>query len=283
MRNLTRTLRPDFLQRSSGILLHVTSLPGPHGCGDLGAEAHRFLEFLAESGQGWWQMLPIGPPGRAPGWSPYDSASASAGSPWLVSLTSLSRQGLLPPHELKPPPGLASRRVNFVATLRYRRLRDSFGLAPMRLFQFGFGTEADSVDHLPHNYSQLCAAYPGNHDNDTTVGWFQGLPASKRRRVQAYMGGHPSTIHHDTLRALFASPASLVIFPLQDLLGLDSRARMNVPGTVGGNWNWRLESQPPAATAKTLRSLTEMFGRCPAPRRRGENPSPRPLRCSSEP
>jgi 4-alpha-glucanotransferase len=151
----------------------------------------------------------------------------------------------------------------------------------MRLFQFGFGAEADSVDHLPHNYSRLCAAYTGNHDNDTTVGWFQGLPASKRRRVQAYTGSHPSTIHHDTLRALFASPASLVIFPLQDLLGLDSRARMNVPGTVDGNWNWRLESQPPAATAKTLRSLTEMFGRCPAPHRRGENPSPRPLRCPS--
>ena len=531
MKNLSFRMfryRPDFLPRSSGILLHVTSLPGPHGCGDLGAEAHRFLEFLAESGQGWWQMLPIGPPGRAPGWSPYDSASAFAGSLWLVSLTSIARQGLLPPHELKPPPGLTSRRVNFAATLRYReeqlrrafarfrrcrgerrhdfrefcdanadwledfavfmalrrdcggktwtewepavrrrepsalraarerlrdeiaghrfvqfefdrqwrtlrehahrlgigligdlpifvahdsadvwshpelfqldrrgqprrvsgyppdrfsrngqhwghpqyrwaaheqtgfawwvrrferifelfdavridhflgftrtwsipagaanarsgrwvkspgfklfaavartlgprpmiaedlgqvtpadvRLRDSFGLAPTRLFQFGFGTEADSVDHLPHNYSRLCAAYPGNHDNDTTVGWFQGLPAAKRRRVQAYTGGHPSTIHHDTLRALFASPASLVILPLQDLLGLDSRARMNVPGTVDGNWNWRLESQPPAATAKTLRSLTEMFGRCPAPHRRGENPSPRPLRCPSEP
>ena len=87
MSNLAKSLRPDFLPRSSGILLHLTSLPGPHGCGDLGAEAHRFLEFLAESGQSWWQMLPIGPPGRAPGWSPYDSASAFAGSPWLVSLT----------------------------------------------------------------------------------------------------------------------------------------------------------------------------------------------------
>jgi 4-alpha-glucanotransferase len=120
MRNPTRTRRPVFLPRSSGILLHVTSLPGPHGCGDLGAEAHRFLEVLAASGQGWWQMLPIGPPGRAPGWSPYDSASAFAGSPWLVSLASMARQGLLLPHELKPPPGLTSRRVNFAATLRYR-------------------------------------------------------------------------------------------------------------------------------------------------------------------
>jgi len=153
------------------------------------------------------------------------------------------------------------------------RLRDAFGLAPMRLFQFGFGGEADSVDHLPHNYPRLCAAYTGNHDNNTTAGWFQELRPSERRRVEAYTGGQPATIHRDSLRALLASPACLVICPLQDLLGLDSRARMNVPGTLGGNWHWRLESLPPAATLKTLRSLTGMFGRCPDPRPRGRNPS----------
>jgi 4-alpha-glucanotransferase len=145
------------------------------------------------------------------------------------------------------------------------RLRDSSGLAPMRIFQFGFGADADSGDHLPHNYPRLCAAYTGNHDNDTTVGWFQGLPASKRRQVQAYTGGQPTTIHRDSLRVLFASVADLVISPLQDMLGLDSRARMNVPGTAGGNWNWRVGSVPAAATAKALRSLTEMFGRCSVP------------------
>ncbi|MCI0356094.1 MAG: 4-alpha-glucanotransferase, partial [Acidobacteria bacterium] len=61
----------DFLRRSSGILMHVTSLPGPHGCGDLGPKAHRFIDFLADAGERWWQMLPIGPPGRAPAFSPY--------------------------------------------------------------------------------------------------------------------------------------------------------------------------------------------------------------------
>ena len=120
------------------------------------------------------------------------------------------------------------------------RLRDAFGLAPMRIFQFGFGTEADSADHLPHNYPRLCAAYPGNHDNDTTVGWFQGLPAvaaPPRSSLHGRPAGHDSSATR--LRALFASPASLVICPLQDVLGLDSRARMNVPGTVEGNWSWR--------------------------------------------
>jgi len=124
----------QFQRRSSGILLHLTSLPGPHGCGDLGAQAHRFLELLAHSGQSWWQMLPIGPPGRAPGWSPYDSASAFAGSPWLVSLTTLAPQGFLTTSDLSPAPGLTSCQVNFAATQRFReeRLRQAFATFRLR-------------------------------------------------------------------------------------------------------------------------------------------------------
>jgi 4-alpha-glucanotransferase len=141
------------------------------------------------------------------------------------------------------------------------RLRDTFGLAPMRIFQFGFGNEEDSALHMPHNHPSLCAAYPGNHDNNTLVGWFRGLRSSERRQVLAYTGGRPATIHWDALRMLFASPATLVICPLQDVLGLDERARMNVPGTVGGNWSWRLGSLPPPAVARMLRSFCETFGR----------------------
>ncbi|MEO8800121.1 MAG: 4-alpha-glucanotransferase, partial [Polyangiaceae bacterium] len=70
--------------RSSGILLHPTSLPGGHGSGDLGPEAHAFLSALARAKMGAWQMLPIAPPGY--GESPYSAQSAFAGSPWLVSL-----------------------------------------------------------------------------------------------------------------------------------------------------------------------------------------------------
>jgi len=71
-------------ERRSGILLHPTSLPGAHGHGDLGPEAHEFLRFLARAGQSLWQMLPVVPPGG--GDSPYDSPSSFAGSPELVSL-----------------------------------------------------------------------------------------------------------------------------------------------------------------------------------------------------
>jgi 4-alpha-glucanotransferase len=68
-------------RRASGLLLHPTSLPGDHGSGDLGPAAHAFVDFLSQAGQAWWQMLPVGPPGAAPGFSPYSSTSAFAGSP----------------------------------------------------------------------------------------------------------------------------------------------------------------------------------------------------------
>jgi len=499
-------MRLDFHHRTSGILMHVTSLPGPHGCGDLGVEAHRFIDFLDDAGQTWWQVLPVGPPGHSPAFSPYDSASAFAGSPWLVSLDALAHQGLLAKRERQPALGLSSRQVKFPATLRFRegrlrgafakfqrcrgdrtrgfrefcdansdwlddfalfmalrrdsggkswtqwesgvrqrqpsalraarerladevaghrfvqfefdrqwralrdhahrrgigligdlpifvahdsadvwshpelfqldrrgeprrvsgyppdrfnrngqhwghpqydwaaheqtgfgwwvrrvarifelfdavridhflgftrtwsipahaknsrsgrwvkspgfklfatverklgrrpmiaedlghvtpadiRLRDSFGLAPMRIFQFGFGSEPDSADHLPHNYSRVCAAYTGNHDNDTAIGWFRRLHPSQQQRVRTYTGTADATPHAGAIRALMASPANAVIFPVQDVLGLDSRARMNTPGTIEGNWCWRMPPVKLGKQAQVLRSLAEAFGR----------------------
>src|SRR6188474_2223128 len=111
---------PVFRRRSSGVLMHITSLAGRHGSGDLGPEAHRFVGFLAAAGQSWWQMLPVGPVGRAPWFSPYDSASSFAGSPLLVSLELLGRDSLLTPRELAPARDLAARRVNFSVVLRFR-------------------------------------------------------------------------------------------------------------------------------------------------------------------
>lgn len=496
----------DFRHRASGVLMHVTSLPGPHGCGDLGLEAHDFIDFLADAGQAWWQMLPVGPPSHASGFSPYDASSAFAGSPWLVSLDALVQQSLLSKPDLQPVPVLSSRQVNFPATQQFReerlrrafanfqrrrgdrtrgfrefchansdwlddfalfmalrldsggkpwtqwesgvrqrepsalraarerlaneiaghcfvqfaferqwralrdhahrcgvgligdlpifvaqdsadvwshpelfqldrrgrtrrvsgyppdrfnrkgqhwghpqyewaahvrtgfawwvkrfvrifelfdavridhflgftrtwsiptragsarsgrwvkspgstlfsaverklgrrpmiaedlghvtpadiRLREAFNLAPMRIFQFGFGTEPDSIDHLPHNYSKDCAAYTGNHDNDTTVGWFQHLRPAEQQRVLTYTGPANAAPHIGAIRALMASPANAVIFPMQDVLGLDRRARMNTPGTPEGNWSWRLPSMKHRKQAQVLRSLAEAFGR----------------------
>lgn len=501
--------RFDFQHRSCGLLLHVTSLPGPHGSGDLGPDSRRFVDFLAAAGQTFWQMLPVGPPGRAPGYSPYDSASAFAGSPWLISLQALNQSGLLAKNDLRPVPGFSSRQINFPAVQQFRELRlrrafenfrrrrgergrgfrefcdanadwledfalfaalrrasagkpwtewesglrrrqpaalraarhrlayeiagqrfvqfefdrqwralrdnahrrgigligdlpifvaqdsadvwshpelfqldrrgharrvsgyppdrfnrngqrwghpqyewgrheqsgfawwvrrferifelfdavridhflgftrtwsiparaanarsgrwvkspgaklfaaverklgrrpmiaedlghvtsddvllrDSFGLAPMRVFQFGFGGEPDSGEHLPHQYPRICVAYTGTHDNNTTVGWFRRLRTSTRRRVLTYSGGSDAAPHLGAIRALMASPANAVIFPMQDVLGLDQRACMNVPGTLEENWRWRMPSMKPDAQARRLRLLAETFGRSSA-------------------
>ena len=128
----------DFHRRSSGLLLHVTSLPGRHGSGDLGAEAFRFVDFCADAGQAWWQVLPVGPPGAPPGNSPYSSHSSAAGSPYLVSLDGLAREGLLTPRDVIRPRQTGDAKVNFpvVNSFREQRLRAAHGRfrgAPRRL------------------------------------------------------------------------------------------------------------------------------------------------------
>lgn len=84
---------PNLTERRAGVLLHVTSLPGPDGSGDLGDASHSFIDALADAGAAWWQMLPVVVPG--PGLSPYSSPSASAGNPYLISLETLRRRGLV--------------------------------------------------------------------------------------------------------------------------------------------------------------------------------------------
>ncbi|RUL86866.1 4-alpha-glucanotransferase [Tautonia sociabilis] len=101
------------LPRASGILLHLTSLPGRFGIGDLGPAADWFLDVLVETGQRWWQMLPVGPAGA--GDSPYASPSSFAGNPMLISPELLAEQGLLTPEELADVPELPADRVDFAA------------------------------------------------------------------------------------------------------------------------------------------------------------------------
>ncbi|MEP6558369.1 MAG: 4-alpha-glucanotransferase, partial [Burkholderiales bacterium] len=88
----------NLQQRSAGVLLHITSLPGPHGIGDLGPDAFRFVDWLASAGQRVWQVLPNTPIG--PGNSPYQSVSAFAGSPLMVAFEPLVEAGWLAPPEL---------------------------------------------------------------------------------------------------------------------------------------------------------------------------------------
>ncbi len=112
-------------RRAGGVLLHLTSLPGGHGIGDMGNEARRFADFLARAGQSWWQMLPIGPTGAAD--SPYSSPSSFAGNPLLISLDDLVRDGLLDAEDVRGgPPGRG--KADYAAAREFKepRLRKAF-------------------------------------------------------------------------------------------------------------------------------------------------------------
>jgi 4-alpha-glucanotransferase len=140
-------------------------------------------------------------------------------------------------------------------------LREAFGLPGMKILQFAFDGGPNNP-YLPHNHTAEAVVYTGTHDNDTTLGWYQGLDDAGKQAVMDYLG-HPSEpMPWPLVRAALASVARLAIMPLQDLLELGSEQRMNTPGVPGDNWNWRFTAeQVPAGLAARLRQLVEMYGR----------------------
>jgi 4-alpha-glucanotransferase len=522
LRRMAVRPRPQFTfdRRAAGLLMHPTSLAGPHGSGDVGAPSRAFVDFLHAAGQTWWQMLPVGPPGKPPGNSPYSSYSSFAGSAMLVDLFELADEGLLDRDDLAPDKSFRDDAVNYPAVIRYRQrrlrtayaaferlrderhaafgefcarhaswlddfalfsalkvhfkgaewftwdrdlrlrkpaaldkarheladavrfqkfvqfafdrqwaalrayanergvgligdipifvahdsadvwarrelwaldkngapsfvsgyppdafnadgqtwnhpqydwraherdgygwwvarfaqtfrlfdaaridhflgferlwyvptsaptaksgkwvrgpgaplfdalrrelgdmpiiaedlglltpkaaqLRDRFKFPGMRIMQFGFGGGGANY-HLPHRYVRRCVAYTGTHDNETIVGWYDRVHTAARKRgnktaaaelarVREYLNIDGQSPHEAFLRAALMSPADTVIFPVQDVLGLDGRHRMNTPGTADGNWKWRLpKGKLMPAVARWLRDLTETFERRPA-------------------
>lgn len=161
-----------------------------------------------------------------------------------------------------------------VITPEVEKLRRQFGLSGMSLLQFAFGNDPQAPSFRPHNYSRDLVAYTGGHDNDTTVGWWNSSGASDSTRTpedvckerafaRAYLNlTDDSQIHWAMIRAVMASVADTAIIPLQDVLGLGSEARMNLPGTVSGNWRWRY--LPGALTpelSNRLKDLATMYDR----------------------
>ena len=131
-------------------------------------------------------------------------------------------------------------------------LRDGLGFPGMRILQFAFGDEPKAPEFRPESYPANCAVYTGTHDNDTTVGWYRSEPgkdstrsaeqiAREQHNARTYLSCNGGQIHWDLIALALRSAAHTAIYPLQDVLGLGSDARMNVPGRENGNWAWRFE------------------------------------------
>ncbi len=143
-------------------------------------------------------------------------------------------------------------------------LRDRFRLPGMKVLQFA---PSDPLNpYLPHQYEPNYVVYTGTHDNDTTRGWWTTATPDEQAFLARYLGFAPTddTIAWDLIRLALGSVARTAVVPLQDLLNLGSKARMNTPGKEQGNWGWRFDGDLlTPARARHMHDLTELFARLP--------------------
>ena len=127
----------------------------------------------------------------------------------------------------------------------------------MKILQFGFKSDINNM-YLPQNYPYNCVCYTGTHDNDTALGWYNKASTKERVIFNTLIRNNTGCVAHDMIRALSKSNAMLMIIPMQDVVCLDSSARMNTPGTIGNNWTWRMtENDINDDNAKLLKKLTK--------------------------
>lgn len=159
-----------------------------------------------------------------------------------------------------------------VITPDVEAIRHEFGFPGMAILQFAFGKDEQARSFKPHNYVPNLVAYTGTHDNDTVAGWWRSEGGDSTRtpqdveeekaRARAYLNTDGQEMNWTLIRALMASVADTVLFPVPDILGLGREARMNTPAVASGNWRWRV--RPGALTpelAARLRELVQLFER----------------------
>lgn len=160
-----------------------------------------------------------------------------------------------------------------VITAEVESIRERFHFPGMAILQFAFGKDPQGPSFRPHSYARELAAYTGTHDNDTAVGWWNSSGAADSTRTpedvakehafaREYLNFNDEPVNWVLIRGVLASVADLAIMPLQDVLGLGSEARMNLPGTSKGNWRWRFRNGAltPDLAAR-LREMVVMYDR----------------------
>jgi 4-alpha-glucanotransferase len=146
-----------------------------------------------------------------------------------------------------------------------RRALRRLGFPGMKVLLFAFGEDNPLHPYLPHTLQENCVIYTGTHDNNTARGWFEAeARPEEKERLKRYLGRQvpPEQIHWELIRLGMLSVARMAIFPLQDVLGLDASARMNVPSTPQGNWQWRvLPQQLTPEVSAVLAEMAYVYGR----------------------
>ncbi len=152
-------------------------------------------------------------------------------------------------------------------------LRDRWELPGMRVLQFAWGNHAPDDPFKPYNFIRNCVVYTGTHDNDTTLGWFKTQPGvnntltpeqlrAERDFALRYVQTDGHEINWDFIRLALASVADTAIYPMQDVIGLGSEGRMNMPATVENNWTWRCtERDLNPEWSSRLQLLATTYGR----------------------
>jgi 4-alpha-glucanotransferase len=140
-------------------------------------------------------------------------------------------------------------------------LREKYAMPGMKILQFAFGGDA-SNPYLPHQQTHDSVTYTGTHDNNTTLGWYNEIEDHVKAHIKAYLGETVETMPWHLIRVALQSVSQLAVIPMQDILELDERHRMNVPGTIEGNWSWQFDWKwVTDEMAPRLRSLNDLYGR----------------------
>ena len=152
-----------------------------------------------------------------------------------------------------------------IITPAVEKLRDDFGLPGMKILEFSFGSGAGN-SYLPHNFNQNCIVYTGTHDNDTLSGWLNEIKTNNHyayKHLCDYLQKEEGDeLEFDIIKLAISSTAKMAIFPMQDILKLDTNSRMNIPGTITGNWLWRMSyNQMKNRGFEKLKKLCEIYGR----------------------
>jgi 4-alpha-glucanotransferase len=152
-----------------------------------------------------------------------------------------------------------------VITPDVKEIMNLFGFPGMRVLLFAFGKDLPTNPYAPHNYIKNCVVYTGTHDNNTVKGWLEKeIGSEDKKKLSEYIGKNvlKKTIHWELVRLAMMSVANVVIIPMQDILGLGEKARMNLPASSKGNWEWRLTpEQLSSSLIRKLSKMTRIYGR----------------------